>query len=73
MEPIGSRIRDARKRYGMSQAELARRIDISKTAMNDLERGRTTNPGVLYVVAIADIFHMSVDTLLGREVSHADA
>lgn len=73
MEPIGSRIRDARKRYGMSQAELARRIDISKTAMNDLEQGRTANPGVLYIVAIADTLHLSVDTLLGREVQHADA
>ena len=67
MEPIGSRIRDARQRYGMSQAELARRIDISKTAMNDLEQGRTANPGVLYVLAIAETLHLSVEELLGRE------
>ena len=30
MEIIGSRIRDARKRYGMSQVELARRADSVK-------------------------------------------
>jgi transcriptional regulator with XRE-family HTH domain len=70
MQPIGDRIRIERERYGMSQAELARRIEISKTAMNDIERGRTANPGVLHVVAIADTLHLSVDTLLGREVSH---
>lgn len=70
MEPIGSRIRAARERYGMSQAELARRISISKTAMNDLEQGRTANPGVLHVIAIAEALRLSVDTLLGREVSH---
>jgi transcriptional regulator with XRE-family HTH domain len=68
---IGERIRAERERYGMSQAELARRIAISKTAMNDIEQGKTVNPGVLHVVAIADVLRLSVDTLLGREVSHA--
>jgi transcriptional regulator with XRE-family HTH domain len=52
--------------YGMSQAELARRIGISATAMNQIESGKTPDPGVLKVQAIADVLQVSVDALLGR-------
>jgi transcriptional regulator with XRE-family HTH domain len=64
---IGTRIREERQRYGMSQAELARRIKISKTAMNDIEQGNTADPRVSHVVAIADTLRVSLDALLGRE------
>ena len=64
---LGDHIREARTRYGMSQAELARRIGISKTAMNDIEQGKTTNPGVVHIIAIADTLRLSVDALLGRK------
>jgi DNA-binding XRE family transcriptional regulator len=63
---IGMKIRQARERYGMSQAELARRIGISKTAMNDLEQGKTRDPHLSRIVAIADQLRLSVDTLVGR-------
>jgi len=64
---IGVKIRQARERYGMSQAELARRIGISKTAMNDLEQGKTRDPRLSHIVAIADQLRLSMDTLLGRK------
>ena len=35
-ESIGARIRKARVKYGMSQAELARRIKVSLNAMNKI-------------------------------------
>jgi len=65
-ELLGDRIRNARDVYGMSQAELSRRIKISKQAMYDIESNRTRNPGVLIVKAIADVLRVSVDALLGR-------
>jgi transcriptional regulator with XRE-family HTH domain len=61
---LGSRIREARDRYGMSQAELARRIGISNTALNQIESGKTQNPGVAYIVAIARVLGVSTDSLL---------
>jgi transcriptional regulator with XRE-family HTH domain len=70
---LGEHIREARTRYGMSQAELARRVGISKTAMNDIEQGKTANPGVVYIIAIADTLRLSVDALLGRTVQHDHA
>ena len=64
---VGTYIRQARLRYGMSQAELARRIGISKTAMNDLEQGKTRDPHLSYIVAIADELRLSIDALIGRK------
>jgi transcriptional regulator with XRE-family HTH domain len=66
-EKLGARIRKARERYGMSQAELARRIHISKNSMNMIESGKTPDPSALKVKAIADTLRVSTDYLLGRE------
>jgi transcriptional regulator with XRE-family HTH domain len=64
-ESLGDRIRKARERYGMSQAELARRIKISKQAMYQIETNKTPDPGVLKVKAIANALKVSVDYLVG--------
>jgi transcriptional regulator with XRE-family HTH domain len=65
---LGDRIRRTRERFGISQAELARRIRISKQAMYQIENNITTDPGVMKVRAIADVLDCSVDALLGRKV-----
>jgi transcriptional regulator with XRE-family HTH domain len=67
-EQLGDRIRKARLRFGISQAELARRIKISKQAMYQIENNLTPDPGVLKVKAVADVLEVSVDALLGRKV-----
>jgi transcriptional regulator with XRE-family HTH domain len=67
VETLGERIRQARERYGMSQAELARRIKISKQALYQIESNKTPDPGVLKVKAIADVLNISMDALLGRD------
>jgi DNA-binding XRE family transcriptional regulator len=43
-ELLVDRIRKARIRYGMSQAELARRIKVSLNTMNKIEAGETPDP-----------------------------
>ena len=67
-ETLGDRIRQARERYGMSQAELARRIRISKNSMNLIESGKTPDPGVLKVQAIARVLRLNLDTLVNGKV-----
>jgi transcriptional regulator with XRE-family HTH domain len=71
-ESLGDRIRKAREIYGMSQAELARRIKISKQALYQIESNKTSDPGVLKVKAIADVLKVSVDSLLGREEEESE-
>ena len=66
---LGDRIRLARERYGMSQAELSRRIGISKQSMYQIEANKTPDPGVLKVKAIALTLGVSVDRLLGIDTA----
>ena len=61
--PLGTRIRKAREHARISQAELARRIGISKQAMNAIEGG-ATDPRASRIVAIAQVLGVSTDTLL---------
>jgi transcriptional regulator with XRE-family HTH domain len=61
---LGDRIRLARTRLRMSQAELARRIGISTTAMNQIEMGNT-DPRASRIPAIARALHTTTDYLLG--------
>jgi len=66
-EQLGDRIRKARERYGMSQAELARRVGISKNSMNLIELNKTPDPAASIVKAVADTLRVSADYLLGRQ------
>jgi transcriptional regulator with XRE-family HTH domain len=61
--PLGTRIRQAREQARISQAELARRIGISKQAMNAIEGGHT-DPRASRIVAIAQELGVSTDMLL---------
>lgn len=65
-ETLGDRIRQARTRLRMSQAELARRIGISTTSMNQIEMGGT-DPRASRITAIAEVLSVSTDYLLGRK------
>jgi repressor LexA len=44
MEPLGTRIRQQRRRLGLTQDELAGRAGISKPYLSLIETGRITNP-----------------------------
>lgn len=60
---LGDRIRQAREQTDISQAELARRIGLSKNAMNAIEAG-DTDPRASRIVAIARELGISTDALL---------
>ena len=68
MQPLllGQRIRELRERHGMSQVALARTLDASINAINMLEVGSTRAPHIDRLIAIADLFHVSLDYLVGR-------
>lgn len=58
---IGEVIRESRTKYGMSQAELARRVKVSMQSMNELEQGHTKNPGFALVARIALVLGMDLN------------
>lgn len=71
-ETVGERIRKTRVKYGMSQAELARRIHVSLNAMNRIELGDTPDPRASRIRAIADVLHVSTDYLLGKKTEEEE-
>ena len=64
MVDFGNKLRTLRTQAGMSQTELAKRLNITKSVVSYYElQERTPSPDVL--VQLADIFHVSTDYLLG--------
>jgi transcriptional regulator with XRE-family HTH domain len=63
-ERLGDRIRTTRERYGMSAAELARRVDITRQQLYMIESNKTLDPGVLTIGKIADVLGVTTDFLV---------
>jgi transcriptional regulator with XRE-family HTH domain len=62
---IGERIRQLREHQGMSQAGLARTLGASNMAIHFLENGTTRAPHIDRLIAIATLFNVSMDYLVG--------
>ena len=69
---IGARIAALRRQAGMNQAELARRIQVSPSAVGMYEQGRR-EPSARTLLDIAKIFGVSVDYLISGQPLDADA
>jgi transcriptional regulator with XRE-family HTH domain len=63
---LGQRIREFREQTGMSQVALARALGASTNAINMLEAGSIRAPHIDRLIAIADLFGVSIDYLVGR-------
>lgn len=58
-------IKSERVRAGLSQDELAERLNVSPMTIRNWETGRNTMP-VSKLVELSDIFQCSTDYILGR-------
>ena len=63
---IADTIKALRERANMSQAVLAKKLDVTRSSVNAWEMGLST-PTTQYVVAMAKLFHVSTDYILGIE------
>lgn len=64
MVNFGDKLRTLRTESGMTQTDLAKRLNITKSVVSYYElQERTPSPDVL--IKLADIFHVSTDYLLG--------
>ncbi len=69
IEMLGSRIAQQRKKEGMSQAELAKRMNVSRSSVLAWERG-DSYPSTDNLVRLSKLLHVSADYLLDCEQSH---
>lgn len=70
MPTTGEKIKDLRRKRGMTQLQLADRVGVSAQVISNLERSYTsdrTKPEVL--AAIAETLSTSVDYLIGSRTS----
>lgn len=61
---VSEKIRQLREESGYSQAQLAKRLDVTRSSVNAWEMGLST-PTTQYIVALAKLFHVSADYILG--------
>jgi transcriptional regulator with XRE-family HTH domain len=64
---LASRLRELRARHGHTQERVARSIGVHESAVSRWE-GATRFPTGEDLVALADLFQVSIDYLLGRSV-----
>lgn len=57
---------NARKRTGMSQMEVARRLNINQSSVACWETGKSI-PRAFMLVKLADLYCCTIDELMGRE------
>ncbi len=69
MKSIGARIQELRKASGMTQEELAERLDISSNYLSNIETGRDVCSTSI-LLGIANLLHASVDYLLGENLAY---
>lgn len=69
MSVIGDKIRLLRDKADISQAELARKLSVTRSSINAWESGLSA-PTAVYLVELAKFFHVSTDYLLGLTEEH---
>lgn len=69
---LGARIAALRRKAGMSQAELARLLKVSASAIGMYEQGRR-QPAADTLVELGGVFGVSVDYLLTGRVSESES
>ena len=63
---ICDRIKQLREQAGYSQAQLAKRLDVTRSSVNAWEMGLSI-PTTQYVAELTQLFHVSADYMLGLD------
>ena len=69
---LAENIRDARKRMGLTQEQLADRLGITLGTVSKWERG-ASEPEIGFLMELAEVFRISVDALIGFSMKGGDA
>lgn len=66
---LGKQLQAARKAASLTQQQLCNKAGLSYSTLAKIERGAIKTPSVFTIISIADTIGVSLDELLGREVS----
>ena len=65
MSTLGARLQELRKQKGLTQEQLAEKLNITNQSVSKWEKDINA-PDITLLVELADLFETSVDYLLGR-------
>ena len=63
---MGQKIQNLRQSKGLSQEQLAEKLDVSRQSVSKWESG-AARPETEKLIALADLFGVTTDYLLGRD------
>lgn len=66
LNTIAEKIRYFRDKLGLTQTDLAKRLGISRSAVNAWEMS-LSSPSLANIVEMSRIFHITVDSLIGTD------
>lgn len=66
---IGPAIQKRRAELGISLEEVARRASCTKSHVWELEKGRSVNPTITMLLAVASALNTNINALLGTDIS----
>ena len=66
---LGEKIKEQRTAHGLSQETLAEAMGVSRQAVTKWEADQSA-PSSEKLIALAKLFHISLDELIGNEVTH---
>ena len=61
---IADRIKKLRQQFGLTQSDLAKKLNITRSSVNAWEMGISI-PSTQYIVELAEFFKVSTDYILG--------
>ena len=70
MSTLGTRLLELRKQKGLTQEQLAEKLNVTNQSVSKWEKDINA-PDITLLVALADLFETSVDYLLGRRAQAA--
>ena len=65
MTKFAEKVKELRRERGMSQKELAELIKVDRSTVAGWET-KDRMPDVFLLIKVADVFHVSLDSLVGR-------
>ena len=63
---LGARIKELRKAFGLSQVDLASRMEVTKQTISNWEN-ENIQPSIDMLVDLANVFNVTTDYLLGLD------
>jgi transcriptional regulator with XRE-family HTH domain len=65
---FGERLKDLRIKRGFKQYDLSDKLEMTRESISAYENGHA-QPSIEVLIKLCDIFHVSADYLLGRDIT----